>query len=125
VVAPLRFCIYIPMLAGSGGFFPEVFPGTPLRLPIPKGAVVCTGFAFRGDLGCFLYQGQGLPISGAGHTREPLFNHSDFFHKKRDFGGKPKSLLELQWCRRRDLNPRGFPNHSLKQDLTLQQSKCG
>jgi len=38
----------------------------------------------------------------------------DRFHEKRDFGVKPKSLSLLEWCRRRDLNPHGFPHHPLK-----------
>ena len=43
--------------------------------------------------------------------REPLFSHSVPNYEKRDLGLKPKSLLLLPWCRRRDLNPHGFPHH--------------
>ena len=55
----------------------------------------------------------------AGHTtrvfpREPQMSHICLFHEKRELGGKPKSLLLLRWCRRRDLNPHGFPHHPLK-----------
>ena len=43
---------------------------------------------------------------------EPLFRHSGRFHEKRDLGGKPKSLLELRWCRRRDLTDEAPANQA-------------
>jgi len=50
---------------------------------------------------------------------EPLFSQSGRFQEKKDFGGKPKSLSELRWCRRRDLNPHGFPHHPLKKPTVM------
>jgi hypothetical protein len=45
---------------------------------------------------------------------EPIFSHSAHFQRKRDSGGKPKSLCVLRWCRRGDSNPHGFPHHPLE-----------
>jgi hypothetical protein len=63
-------------------------------------------------------------INGAtagGHTRidtkknaEPQISHFPIFKKKRDLGGKPKSLSVLPWCRRGDSNNRGSSRHPPK-----------
>jgi hypothetical protein len=70
--------------------------------------------------------GQNLPISG---DQLPwIFRRAllaNVRHKGNELGARPNSLLELRWCRRRDLNPHGFPHHPLKQAHTLQRPKCG
>jgi hypothetical protein len=48
-------------------------------------------------------------------TNEPV----GWFFEKRDLGEKPKSLSLLRWCRRRDLNPHGFPHHPLKKPIVM------
>src|SRR5659263_469372 len=52
-------------------------------------------------------------------TCEPLFSHSARYYEKREPGDNPDSLYLLMWCRRRDLNPHGFPHHPLKQSCPL------
>ena len=42
---------------------------------------------------------------------EPLLSHSAPHYQRRELGWRPSSLLEFAWCRRRDLNPHGFPRH--------------
>jgi len=45
---------------------------------------------------------------------------NDIFVEKKQKKGtrqKPDSLLDSSWCRRRDLNPHGFPHHPLKMGL--------
>ena len=37
-----------------------------------------------------------------------------FFGRKRGLRKRPESPLVSRWCRRRDLNPHGFPHHPLK-----------
>jgi hypothetical protein len=47
-------------------------------------------------------------------AREPQLSHSGRIHEKKEPGTNPDSLLLLRWCRRRDLNPHGFPHHAKK-----------
>jgi hypothetical protein len=60
------------------------------------------------------YQVEKLDTILPPETDEPQISHSGRFHEKRDFGQKPKSLLDPKWCRRGDSNPHGFPHHPLK-----------
>jgi len=49
--------------------------------------------------------------------RRPKSAPNDISVKKRQKKGtrkKPDSLSDSEWCRRRDLNPHGFPHHPLK-----------
>ncbi len=78
----------------DGPFIPESAPSSPSG----QGRHPCTSAA--SDVGTW--------------SRSILTSTKLPHDEKRETGIDPDSLCLLRWCRRRDLNPHGFPHHPLK-----------